>query len=222
MKQNTNTINVTCSYSNHLQSVSLLTRLLLWFVSLQMSMLRYTGSCLQCWNCKQPCMSCWYRYSNASSTNRSHRKQTRRTCLWKRIVFYLQRFSLELQYKQFIDRLSTDGEFIQSSRRSAGGCVCLYVCMQQQSVWQLWQRGKSLDVCAASSSSSSRPPLASTAQWLSPFFPTTYTATKWNHHLWVRHNNKPEHKETRLLWLVRTLLKSFMLVACTGVPINVR
>lgn len=164
---------------------------------------------------------CWFRYSNASSTYRSHRKQTRRTCLWKRIVFYLQRFSLELQYKQFIDRLSTDGEFIQSSRRSAGGCVCLYVCMRQ-SVWQLWQRGKSLDVCAASSSSSSRPSLASTAQWLSPFFPTTYTATKWNHHLWVRHNNKPEHKETRLLWLVRTLLKSFMLVACTGVPINVR
>lgn len=128
MKQNTNTINVTCSYSNHLQSVSLLTRLLLGFLSWQMSMLRYTGSCLQCWNCNQPCMSCWYRYSNASSTYRSHRKQTRRTCLWKRIVFYLQRFSLELQYKQFIDRLSTDGEFIQSSRRSAGGCVsvCVY------------------------------------------------------------------------------------------------
>lgn len=91
----------------------------------------------------------------------------------------------ELKYKWFID--STGGAFIQSSRRTVGGpvCLCVFVCehhvcdsfgREGESPWMHLQPPP-------------HPPLRSPAQWLSPFFPTTCVGTK---HGWV--SNTALHK----------------------------
>lgn len=135
----------------------------------------------------------------------------KKDCVLFTVIFI--RITIQMFY-----RLSLHRRRIHSELEEVSVCVCLCV-------WQLWQRGKSLDVSAAASSSSPfHPPLG---------FSCSVTLSFLSHNL---HGNRIKrspvsttHSTTNLTInepglpsLVRTLLKSLMLVACTGVPMNVR
>lgn len=89
----------------------------------------------------------------------SHKEWTWHTCLWKRIIFYLQCFSSELQYKAFVGSDSTDrrthSELEEAGCKSVCVCQCVYVC---ESVYGSFDRLKVFGwtfSCSYSSSSSS-------------------------------------------------------------------
>lgn len=108
-------------------------------------------------------------------TRLSHKEWTWHTCLWKRIIFYLQCFSSELQYKAFVGSDSTDrrthSELEEAGCKSV--CVCVNVCMCVSLCMAALTDWKSLDEHFPVPSPPLLLLLQHAVQWLSPFFPPT-------------------------------------------------